>query len=79
MSFIQIQHLLKLNVTQEEKKQGPWTNSNTTLVKVKLNINTCTSSTTCDSNTTLVKVKLLHIRKALYTVVNSNTTLVKVK
>ena len=35
MSFIQIQHLLKLNVTQEEKKQGPWTNSNTTLVKVK--------------------------------------------
>ena len=53
---IQIQHLLKLNLALPSMI-GSKTNSNTTLVKVKLVAVACLLLLKQDSNTTLVKVK----------------------
>ena len=76
--MIQIQHLLKLNnVDAETITKIP--DSNTTLVKVKLLVNTSLYLGKSYSNTTLVKVKSLFSTPGLSSNFNSNTTLVKVK
>ena len=54
---IQIQLLLKLNLLNGHKKLLNKSNSNTTLVKVKLNTKHYAKLPTYYSNTTLVKVK----------------------
>ena len=54
-------------------------NSNTTLVKVKLDKLHCESRSISNSNTTLVKVKYWLRDNGFEPYVNSNTTLVKVK
>ena len=54
---IQIQHLLKLNISPKSYSIYQCSNSNTTLVKVKLSKNLFLQLPIPDSNTTLVKVK----------------------
>ena len=54
-------------------------NSNTTLVKVKLNIFILQHYRIADSNTTLVKVKFHYLNRFFKNIEHSNTTLVKVK
>ena len=58
MYKIQIQHLLKLNLTNPHKMHNNQQNSNTTLVKVKYKGEILLESKESNSNTTLVKVKL---------------------
>ena len=56
IAVIQIQHLLKLNIVGFLDNKAK-SNSNTTLVKVKLITCIFYAESFCDSNTTLVKVK----------------------
>ncbi len=63
--LIQIQLLLKLNARACGHKSISTTNSNTTLVKVKLNLILFISGYHFYSNTTLVKVKFV-VKKRFY-------------
>ena len=54
---IQIQHLLKLNLKVLKHVLKLLSDSNTTLVKVKLSLSQLYPSISLNSNTTLVKVK----------------------
>ncbi len=76
---IQIQHLLKLNLSIGKEQDVQCKNSNTTLVKVKFISSSYNVANSINSNTTLVKVKFYTIIPHFSGLVYSNTTLVKVK